>query len=76
MTVKFQSQNDSESRAQRRGKQSGPSGRAHKRERLHIHGVGSRGGALANQDVELVIFERRIQDFFERRLQPVDFINK
>ena len=38
--------------------------------------MGARGGALADHDVELVVFERGVEDLFERGLQAVDFVDE
>jgi len=38
--------------------------------------VGARGGALADDDVELVVFERGVEFFFEHGLQAVDLVEE
>ena len=76
MVVKLQSQHDPEARAQRRRKQPSPRRRADKRKRLDIHCVSARRRALPDHDVQLVIFECRIKNFFQSGLQPVYLVNK
>ncbi len=74
--IKLQPQHDPEPRTQRRRQQPGAGGRADKRERLYIHSVRARRRALADHDVEFVVFQRRIEQFFQRGLQPVDFVDE
>ena len=76
MRVELQPQHDAEARAQGRGEQSGAGRGADEGEWLDVHSVGASGRALPDHDVELVVFERGIQHFFERRLQAVDFVNE
>src|ERR1035441_2804749 len=63
-------------RAEGGGEQSGAGGGADEGEGLHVHGVGARGGALADHDVQFVVFERGIEDLFERGLQAVYLIDE
>ena len=51
-------------------------GRADERERPHLDGMGARRRPLANDDVELVVFERRVQQLFQRGLQAVHFVDE
>src|SRR5208337_5273236 len=44
--------------------------------RLDVHGVGTRGRALADDDVQFVVFERGVEDLFERGLQAMHLINE
>ena len=76
MRIKLQPQQQPKPRPQRRRKQSRPRSRAHKRERLHIHGVRARRRPLPDHDVELVVLQRGIKNLFQRRLQPVHFIDE
>ena len=76
MSVELEPQQQPETRAQGRREQSGARGGADEGEGLHVHGVSARGRALADHDVELVVFERGVEDLFERGLQAVDFINE
>ena len=43
---------------------------------LDVHDVGARRGALADDDVELVVLERGVELFFEHRLQAVDLVEE
>ena len=76
MAVKLQAQDDAEARSQRRREQSGARSGADEGERLHIHGVGAGGGALSDDDVEFVVFERGVEEFLERRLEAMDFVDE
>jgi hypothetical protein len=38
--------------------------------------VGARRRTLPDDDVELVVLQSRVEDFFERRLQAVDFVDE
>jgi len=38
--------------------------------------VGARRRPLPDHDVQFVVFERRVEDFLKRRLQPVHLVNK
>src|SRR5512138_398165 len=38
--------------------------------------MGARRGALTDDDVELIVFERGVEQFFELRLQAVDFVDE
>ena len=76
MRVELQAQQQAETGAQGRGEQSGARGGADEGEGLHVHGVSARGRALADHDVELVVFERGVEDFFERGLQAMDFVDE
>ena len=59
--VELQPQHDAEARAQRRGEQSGARGGTDEGEGRHVDGVGARRRTLADDDVELVVFERRVE---------------
>src|SRR5208337_3162506 len=74
--VELEAQEQAETRAQRSGEQSGAGGGADKGEGLDVHGVSAGGGALADHDVELVVFERGVEDLFERGLEAVDFVDE
>ena len=76
MRIKLQTQDNAESRPQWRGKQSCPCRSADEGEGFHVHGMRSRCRALSNDDVQLVILQRGVKDLLQRRLQPVNFINK
>ena len=76
VSVELQPQHDAEARAQRRRQQSRARGRADEGERPHLHGVGARRRPLADDDVELVVLQRRIQQLFQRGLQAMDFVDE
>src|SRR5208282_805899 len=76
VSVELKPQQQAETRAQGRGEQSGARGGADEGEGLYIHRVRARGWALADHDVELVVFERGVEDLFQRRLQTMHFINE
>ena len=67
---------DAEARAQRRRQQSGPRRRADQRERLQRHLDRSRAGPLADDDVELEVLHRRIEDFLDRRRHAVNLVDE
>src|SRR2546423_14433096 len=76
MRIKVQMKVDSKPSTQRRGDQSGPSGRAHQSEfrQLQFNRTGPR--PLTNQKIETEVFHRRVKLFFEGRQKPMDFINE
>ena len=64
MTIKLKPQHDAKARPQWRREQACSRGRADKSEWLHVHGMSACRGTLSDDDVELVVFERRVQEFF------------
>src|SRR5258708_10382491 len=76
VVVELEPQQQAETGAQWRGEQSCARGGANEGEGLYVHRVRPRGRALADHDVELVVFERGVEDLFERGLQAVDFIDE
>src|SRR5581483_7159816 len=74
--VELQPQHNPEPRTQRRGQQAGASGGRDKRKRMDIHGVSTGRGSLADDDVQLVILQRRIEQLLQRRLEPMHFVNE
>ena len=74
--VEIQPYRDAEAIAQRRRQQPGPRGRADQREARQIDLHRARGGALADDEVELEILHRRIEDFLDRRIEPVDLVDE
>ncbi len=63
---------------ERRGEaeQAGAGGGADEGEGADLHDVGARGGALADDDVELVVFQGHIELFFQNRLHTVNFVEE
>ena len=47
-----------------------------KRERLHVHGVRARRRPLPDDDVELVVLQRRVEQLFQRGLHAVHFVDE
>ncbi len=74
--VKIEPVHDSETRAQRRRNQSRARCRANQCEMSQLKGMNPRSRPLPDNQVHAKIFHRRIQHFFHRRLQPVNFIHK
>ena len=74
--VELQPLHDAEAVAQRRGQQAGARGGADQRERRQVELDGARRRALADHDVELVVLQRRIQDFLDHRAQAMDLIDE
>ncbi len=76
LRVEIEPVHDAESRAERCGEQPGACGRANQRERLERHLHRTRAGPLSNQDVELEVLERGIEDLLDRRAEPVDLVDE
>ena len=74
--VEYQPQRDAEAVAQRGRQQAGAGGGADQRERRQVDAHAARGGAVADDQVELEILHRRIQHFLDRRLQAVDLVDE
>ena len=74
--VELQALHDAEAVAQRRGQQTGARGRADQRERLQRQLDGTRGGTFADHDVELEVFHRRIQHFFDHGREAMDLVDE
>ena len=65
--VEVEAVDDAEARAQRRGQQPGARRRADQREPLQRHLDRPRARPLPDDDVELVVLHRRIEDLLDRR---------
>ena len=74
--VELEPVRDAEARAQRRRQQPGPRRRADQREALEPHLHRPRARPLADDDVDLVVLERRIEDLLDRRRHPVDLVDE
>ena len=74
--VELQPVDDAEARSQRRGQQARPRRRADEREALEPHLHRPRARPLADDDVDLVVLERRIEDLLDRRRHPVDLVDE
>ena len=62
--------------AQGRGQKTGPRRRADERERRKIERQRAGRRALADDDVEPEVLERRIEDLLDRVVQPVDLVDE
>ena len=74
--VELQPRHDAEAVAQRVGQHAGARGRAHQREGLQVELDRARGRALADHDVDLVVLQRRVEDFLDHRRQAVDLVDE
>lgn len=74
--VKLQALHDAEALAQRRSQQARAGGRADQRERRQAEFDRPRGGSLADDDVQLIVLHRRIENFLNGRIEAVDFIDE
>jgi hypothetical protein len=74
--VEFEADRDAEAVAQRRGEQARAGGGADEGEfrQLDLHRAGGR--AFADDEVELVVLHRRIEDLFHRRVEAVDLVDE
>ena len=62
--------------AQRRREQPGARRRADKRERRQVDRQRARRGALAHDDVEPEVLERRVEDLLRGAAEPVDLVDE
>ncbi len=74
--VELQPRDDAEAVAQRIGQHAGARGGAHQREGLQVELDAARGRALADHDVDLVVLQRRIEDFLHHRRQAMDLVDE
>ena len=74
--VELQAEEDSEAASQGRRQQAGARGGGDEGEGANLHDVGARGGALADDDVQLVVLQRGVELFFEDGLQAVDLVEE
>ena len=74
--VVVEAMHEPEAAAQRRRQQAGARRRRDQRERLHRHLHRARARPLADDDVELVVLHRRIEDFLDRRREAVDLVDE
>jgi hypothetical protein len=74
--VELESGDDPEAIAQRIGQHAGTGGRADQRERRQIELDRARRRALADHDVDLEVFQCRIEDLFDDRRQAVDLVDE
>ena len=76
VVVELQPLHDAEAVAERRGQQSRARRRADQRERLQVELDRARGRSLADHDVELEVFHRRIEDLLDDRAQAMDLVDE
>jgi hypothetical protein len=74
--VEIEAVDNAEPRAERRGEEPGPRRGAHERELLHRHLHRPRAGPLADDDVELEVLHRRIEDLLDGRGHAVDLVDE
>ena len=74
--VEIEPDGDAEAVAQRRRQQAEPRGRADERELGEVDAHRARRRPLADDEVELEVLERRIEDLLDRRAQAVDLVDE
>ena len=74
--IELKAKRYSEAVAQRRRDQPGAGRRRHERERGKVNSDGTRRRPLADDQVELKVLHRGIQNFFDRRRQAVDLVDE
>ena len=74
--IEVEPDRDAEAVAQRIGEQARARGRADQRERREIDLHRARRRSLADDEVELEILHRRIEDLLHRRIEPVDLVDE
>ena len=74
--VEVEPDGDAEAVAQRRRQQAGARRRADERELGEVDAHRARGRALADDEIELEVLHRRIEDLLDRRVQPMDLVDE
>ena len=74
--IEIQAVDHAEARPQRRRNQPGASRRADQREAPQIQPMRARAWALADDDVEFEVLHRRIEDFFDVGLKPMNLVDE
>ena len=74
--VKLQTRHDAKAVAQRVGQHAGAGGGTHQGEGLQIELDAARRRAFANHDVDLVVLQCGVQNFFDHGRQAVDFVDE
>ena len=74
--VEVEPDRDAEAVAQRIGEQARARGGADQRELGEVDLHRARRRALADDEVELEVLHRRIEDFLDRRIEPVDLVDE
>ena len=76
LAVEVEADRNAESVAQRIGQQARARGRADQREFREIDLDRARRRPLADDEIELEILHRRIEDFLDRGIEPVNFVDE
>ncbi|MNV35862.1 hypothetical protein D3C71_1273230 [compost metagenome] len=74
--IELQALHDAEAVAQRRGQQAGAGGCTNQRKRRQIELDRTCGRAVADHDVDLEVFHRRIQHFLDHGREAMDFVDE
>ncbi len=74
--VEVQPHRNAEAVAQRIGQEPGARGGADQRERRKVDLHRARRRSLADDEVELEVLHRRVEDFLDRRIEPVDLVDE
>ena len=74
--VQLKAKHDPKAIAQGCGKLACARGGADQREMRQVQPHGTRGGTLANHDIQCVILHRRVENLLHSAGEPVDFVNK
>jgi hypothetical protein len=74
--VELQPRHDAEAVAQRVGQHARARGGAHQREGLQIELDAARRRAFADHDVDLVVLQRGVEDFFDDGREAVDLVDE
>jgi hypothetical protein len=74
--IKIEPVDDAEAVAERRGQEPRPGRGAHEREPGQVELDGAGAGALADDDVELEVLHRGIQDLLDDAVQAVDLVDE
>src|SRR5262245_24774368 len=74
--IKIESHWDAEAVTQRISEQTGAGGRTDQRKGGEIDLDRARGGSLADDEVELKVLHRRIEDLLDRRIEPMDLVDE
>src|SRR3546814_6889218 len=76
LLVEIHAELNAETFAKRRRDQTGPRRGAHQREGRQVDADGSRRRSLADNEIELKILHRRIEDFLHRRVEAMDLVDE
>ena len=74
--VEFEPDGNAEALAERRGEEAGAGRGADQREAGKVDADRARRRSLADDEVELKVLHRRIEDFLDRRIEPVDLVDE